>query len=229
MSHLEIIDSDRAILLRTIASKIHLNEYYMAGGTALSLQTGWRESYDFDFFVPKEFNTENLHLQLVTQIGKTRILNITTGTCDVSINGVQVTFFHYPNTMLKPYVSDNDFPGLNMASIDDIAAMKAVAIGGRGAKKDFFDLYQILQNTDFSAKDLVEGLYIKFGTNRDFSYIGMGLNYFDDADSEKLPETMVDYNWEEIKTYFSKFQNEFFEELNKIDIVDIQKRRERRI
>ncbi|MCD8230829.1 MAG: hypothetical protein LUD14_03235 [Clostridiales bacterium] len=222
MSHLEILDSDRIALLHTISSKINLSEYYMAGGTALSLQTGWRESYDFDFFVPESFNAENLYLQLATQVGKTRLLNITTGTCDVNINGVQVSFFHYPNTMIRSYVTDSDFPRLNMASIDDIAVMKAAAIGGRGAKKVFFDLYQILNNTDFSAKDLSEGLYIKFGVDRDFSYIGMGLNYFDDAESEKLPTTMIDYNWNDIKTYFSRFQDKFFEELNNIDIEDVQ-------
>ena len=37
-----------------------------------------------------------------------------------------------------------------MASILDIAVMKVTAIGGRGAKKDFFDLYNILISEDIS-------------------------------------------------------------------------------
>lgn len=39
-----------------------------------------------------------------------------------------------------------------MASILDIAVMKLVAIGGRGAKKDFFDLYNIIKNVIFLLK-----------------------------------------------------------------------------
>ena len=47
-----------------------------------------------------------------------------------------------------------------IVSVGDIAVMKIVAIGGRGAKKDFFDLYNIIkklysfmEEMDISLKD----------------------------------------------------------------------------
>ena len=53
----------------------------------------------------------------------------------------------YPNKIINELVEPQEMPKLKMASILDIAIMKVVAIGGRGAKKDFFDLYNIINIT----------------------------------------------------------------------------------
>lgn len=45
--------------------------------------------------------------------------------------------------IINEFVTTPDLPNLKMASILDIAIMKIVVIGGRCAKKDFFDLYII--------------------------------------------------------------------------------------
>jgi len=52
--HWEVIDKQRYNILKTIIEEISLENYYLAGGTALALQTGIRESFDFDFFVQNE-------------------------------------------------------------------------------------------------------------------------------------------------------------------------------
>lgn len=36
----------------------------------------------------------------------------------------------------------------------------------------------------------------------------MRLSYFEDAEDEILPNTFVEYNWENIKRFFIKFQKE---------------------
>lgn len=54
-----IFDRGRYELLKRISEIVSLDDYYMVGGTALSLQLGLRESYDFDFCVKNEFNNEN--------------------------------------------------------------------------------------------------------------------------------------------------------------------------
>ena len=53
-----IFDEERYQLLKNITETVSLNNYYMIGGTALSLQLGLRESFDFDFCVPEPFNNE---------------------------------------------------------------------------------------------------------------------------------------------------------------------------
>lgn len=202
-----IFDRNRYDLLKKLSEKVSINDYYMIGGTALSLQLGLRESYDFDFCVKKEFNNELL-LEEMKKLANVEVIQNQKGTCDVLLNGVQVSFFYYPNKVLKDFIKVEEMPNLKFASILDIAIMKLVAIGGRGAKKDFFDLYNIIKKCNINAYELVEGLKQKCGENINYVNIIMGLSYFEDAEDEILPNTFVDYNWKEIKKFFIEFQKE---------------------
>jgi hypothetical protein len=56
--HLEILDDNRKKIL-PLLSKID-GRFYLAGGTALALQIGHRDSIDFDFFTDSDINTEKL-------------------------------------------------------------------------------------------------------------------------------------------------------------------------
>ena len=212
-----IIDKDRYKLLKKITETISISDYYMIGGTALSLQLGLRESYDFDFCVPKIFNNELL-LQELKTIGEIEVKQNQKGTCDVILNGVQVSFFYYPNNLIKECVTTEEMPKLKMASVLDIAVMKLVAIGGRGAKKDFFDLYNIINKSDLTIDELIRGLIKKYGNKINYVNTIMGLSYFEDAEQEILPNTFVEYNWEDIKLFFISFQDKFQKKLEKYDL-----------
>lgn len=202
-----IFDKNRYDLLKKISKTISINDYYMIGGTALSLQLGLRESYDFDFCVKNEINNEML-LNELSSIGNIEVMQNQKGTCDILLNDIQVSFFYYPNKVLKDFVKVEEMPNLKIASILDIAVMKIVAIGGRGAKKDFFDLYNIIQKCDISTDELINGLKQKCGDNINYVNIIMGLSYFEDAEDEILPNTFVDFNWENIKKFFIEFQKD---------------------
>ena len=209
-----IFDKGRYELLRKISEIVSINDYYMVGGTALSLQLELRESYDFDFCVKSEFNNEIL-LDELKSIGNVEVVQNQKGTCDVLLNGVQVSFFYYPNKVLAEFTKAKEMPNLNIASILDIAVMKLVAIGGRGAKKDFFDLYNIIEKCNISINELVKGLKQKCGDNINYVNIIMGLSYFEDAEDEILPKTFVDYNWENIKKFFVELQKKIQKELER--------------
>lgn len=210
-----IIDKKRYKLLKSITEAVSIPEYYMIGGTALSLQLGLRESFDFDFCVPLQFNNEIL-LEELEKMGEVKIKQNQKGTCDVVLDGVQISFFYYPNKVINEFVHTTEMPKLKIASILDIAIMKIVAIGGRGAKKDFFDLYNIIKKCNISKEELARGLVQKCGEKTNYVNIIMGLSYFEDAEQEILPKTFVDYNWEEIKEFFINFQKEFQKVIEKI-------------
>ena len=212
-----IIDKDRYKLLKDIIDTINIPNYYMIGGTALSLQLGLRESYDFDFCVPENFNNELL-LKEIQTLGQTEVKQNQKGTLDVILNGVQVSFFYYPNPVIKEFVKVEEMPKLNMASVLDIAVMKVVAIGGRGSKKDFFDLYNIMNKSNITVDELAKGLVQKCGTNVNFANVIMGLSYFEDAEQEILPRTFVEYDWEEIKKFFINFQADFQKRLEILEV-----------
>lgn len=212
-----IIDENRYKLLKDITEIISIPNYYMIGGTALSLQLGVRESYDFDFCVTENFNNELL-LKEIQTLGKIEVKQNQKGTVDVILNGVQISFFYYPNYVIKEFVIVDEMPKLKMASVLDIAVMKVVAIGGRGAKKDFFDLYNIMSKTNITIDELAKGLLKKCGNNVNFANIIMGLSYFEDAEQEILPKAFVEYNWEEIKKFFIKFQADFQKRLEILEV-----------
>ena len=190
-----ILDNKRIELLRKIVKTV--NNYYMAGGTALSLQLNLRESFDFDFCVPDMFNSDVLISELKS-IGNIEVKQNQKGTVDVLLDGVQVSFFFYPNNLVDDIVNNNEIPDLKMASILDIAAMKIAAIGGRGMKKCNID-----------TEKLASAVIKKFGTNVNYVNMIMGLSYFEDAESEELPKTFVEYDWNTIKKHFIDIQPEF--------------------
>jgi len=61
-------------LLCKISAIKELNDFFLAGGTALSLQVGHRISYDLDFFLCGEFSNENI-LDSLEEIGKREIVS----------------------------------------------------------------------------------------------------------------------------------------------------------
>ena len=201
--HWEVIDNNRFEVLGKISKNISVKDYYMAGGTALSLQTGYRESFDFDFFTPSEFNTDLL-IEELSKIGELKVTNyMHDGTLHCLLDGVQVTFLRYRYPLIRPIVYTDRLPMVGLASIEDIAAMKMMAISQRGAKKDFYDLYCICQDCHFSLQDVFALLNSKYkNTNYNAAHIAMSLKYFDDAESQVLPKTFVKCDWDTIKKFF---------------------------
>ncbi len=213
-----IIGDNRYKLLKNITEAVSLPQFYMIGGTAASLQLGLRESYDFDFCVPEQFNNEVLLEELVA-LGDVKVKQNQKGTCDVILNGVQVSFFYYPNKVINDFVMTDEMPKLKIASILDIAIMKVVAIGGRGSKKDFFDLYNIMNKCDITIEEIAKGLIQKCGEQTNYVNVLMGLSYFEDAEQEELPKLYVECNWEEIKEFFMKIQQDFQRVIEKLILI----------
>ena len=218
--YFDILDPKRLAVLQTLCDIDIIRDFYLAGGTALSLQIKLRKSFDFDFFTEKHFNENVLYNTIKTLFpNKVDVITLNSGTCNLFVDGIQVSFFEYPYPMINPMISDPDMKNLFLASTDDIAAMKMAAIGDRGAKKDFFDLYQIFINTDLTSDKIIYCLRKKYGENFNFSYMLMGLDFFDDAEDETLPELFIKFDWNKTKKFFVQKKKElinlFYSEISK--------------
>ena len=99
--------------------------------------------------------------------------------------------------------------GINIAGVLDIAAMKIIAISQRGTKRDFVDMYFILQGVPFHK--VAEHMVRRFGKGRiNPIVIGKALVYFSDADSNPGPEYIGEaVEWEVIKTFFRQHAKQF--------------------
>lgn len=194
-------------VLEKICNQSFLAGFYLAGGTALALQLGHRKSIDLDFFTQDSFNPKTLLRELA--VFNPTVLQETTGTLDVMIDDVKVSFFEYKYPLLEQFT---EFSGILLASVLDIACMKFTAISSRGSRKDFIDLYFVL-NT-LSLNHIFEQFEIKF-QNIKYSrtHILKSLTYFVDAETDPDVDYLIPISWEEIKQSLTK---DVVEYMNKI-------------
>lgn len=113
--------------------------------------------------------------------------------CIYIVDGVKVDFVKYPYSLLKPVVEQDN---LRLASVEDIAAMKVAAIIGRGTRKDFIDIYFLLKI--FSLQEILDLYSSKYPDGTLFVAI-KSLTYFEDAESDPVPEMLEAVNWSEVK------------------------------
>ncbi len=175
-----------------------LNNAYLAGGTSLALRLGHRISIDFDFFSPVKFDPVKLADSLKT-IGKFEVDTATGITLIGQFNDVKFSYFGYDYPLLNP---TDIYQGIQIASIDDVIAMKLVAISDRNTKKDFIDLYTICHQ-GVSIEKMFEIYDQKYHVLQDNKYtLIKSMTYFEEADADIMPEMLAKISWDEVKKFF---------------------------
>lgn len=179
-------------LLKKIMSENIFSDFNLVGGTALALQIGHRNSVDIDLFGNVEIKPE-LFVEKLSEYGEVKVAQSIKNILITKINDIKVDFVHYNYPLLsEKLVIEN----IRMLSIKDIAAMKLNAIAGRGSKKDFIDLYFLLN--EFSIKEMVSFYENKYHDGSVFM-VQKSLTYFEDADTQLQPQMFLDFNWETCK------------------------------
>jgi len=183
---------------------------YLAGGTALTLQIGHRTSVDFDFYTPKRFGGGTLEKLIKKNLPKCRIkiLRDTNDTFEAILNSqVRLSLFYYDYKLLKnPVIAEN----IPIISLEDIAAMKLIAISQRGKRRDFVDFYYLLKIFDLrQIMQATEKKYPAFDI-----YHGLkGLLYFKDADDDleisRIKIFDKKLSWKKVKREIEKKVKEF--------------------
>lgn len=190
-------DTLRAIEL---AAKIPVVEKaYLAGGTALALQLGHRVSVDLDFFTPEKFEAKTVDTQL-QQYPEFVHEGVAWGTVWGRFKQTKFSLFYYEHPLVW---ESHPFMGLNLADTKDIAAMKIVAIGDRGTKRDFVDLWFLAK--EYSLDQILEFYEQKYNKlEANLYHIVRSLSWFEEAEREKEPLKMLkDVEWDEVKAFFA--------------------------
>lgn len=165
----------------------------LVGGTALALQYGHRSSVDLDFF-GKIPNNEDLHF-ILSSIGNFQIISETKNIKSYFLDNIKIDFVNYQYPWLDYPIFED---GIRLASFKDIAAMKVNAIEGRGTKKDFVDMYFLLQH--YNLNNILSFYEEKYPEHSIFRAL-MSMTYFEDAELQPMPKMFESINWEEIKKY----------------------------
>lgn len=91
--------------------------------------------------------------------------------------------------------------GIDLLDLRDIAAMKIQALGDRGARRDFIDLFFLAKT--YSLDEMLEFYNQKYGDLEEKIYhIIRSLDYFIEAETEGPPKMLINISWEEIMKFF---------------------------
>lgn len=174
--------------------------FYLAGGSALALHLGHRISVDLDYFTPRSFDAADLARRLARVgnfVQEQRKKDTLLGTFDQT----KVSFFRYA---YPPIAKSEMVLNTAIASVPDIGAMKLEAIGTRGRKRDFIDLYFIC-HAGHSLEQVLDWYRNKFsGVEVNLAHYLKALTYFEDAESDPMPRMLERVAWSEVKRFFEK-------------------------
>jgi hypothetical protein len=173
-------------VLKALQEKELFKNYFLVGGTALSLQLGHRISNDIDLFTRDDLNKDEI-LDFLNRDynGVYQIHNIQNTILQISIDGVKVDFVKYDYDLIEGVKSEE---GIRYLGKKDISAMKFMAISNRGDQaKDFVDIYYLLR--EITLNDMFEYYKQKYKQN-DVSQVKRSLVYFDDVSES---------NWASVK------------------------------
>lgn len=150
--HLNTVDPVLLDYLTRLMGNDCFKDFYLVGGTALSLQLGHRKSVDIDLFTGRLYGTVNLKEikdTLSNLFGKVKnidsldeqqmVYSLYVGDSDETMVKLDLC---YDEPLIFPLVETD---GIRMASDKEIAAMKLLAIVTGDRCKDFWDVHQLMK------------------------------------------------------------------------------------
>jgi predicted nucleotidyltransferase component of viral defense system len=206
MLHIETVEPRTLSVLKRLMEVKELSNFSLVGGTALSLKYGHRISIDLDLFYHKKFDQEIIIKSLIKKFGKgysTESRNTKWGIF-CYIEGVKVDIVYHPHPLIGAIEMVD---GIRMYSDEDIIAMKLNAILGRGKKKDFWDLHELLQH--YPLQKMSELHEAKFPQQNLLITIPQAITYFTDADESETPISLKKQTWEKVKKEIQKKVSEY--------------------
>ena len=203
MLSLQTVQPDTLELLKTLMRLPILSDLRLVGGTALALQYGHRRSVDLDFFGHTTENVDELTEAIREEVGHIQTLSATKRIKVYNIQNVKVDIVNYDYPWIDDAVIEGD---IRMASPKDIAAMKVNAVIGRGTKKDFIDIFFLLQHYTFD--ELLQFYKKKYPDGSEFRAL-LSMAYFADADLQAMPYMYENIEWSDIKQRIRKEQEQY--------------------
>ncbi|MBU2578974.1 nucleotidyl transferase AbiEii/AbiGii toxin family protein [Patescibacteria group bacterium] len=201
--------------LNVVFDEPKLNDFYLTGGTALSVYYfQHRISDDLDFFTANEPDKQFLHIfaeRLKTIVGANSYrfehpYDRNIFLFSIADSELKIEFTYYPFQQLEAPVI---YEGVRVDSLRDIAANKIMALIDRFDPKDFVDLFFILKQK--TLKEILYDMEKKF----DFTIeaLTLGSEFAKAQRIEALPKMIKSLTVEELKIFFAELAKTFREEV----------------
>ena len=173
-----------------------LQKFSLVGGTALALLYGHRSSIDLDLFCTEKFEHTLIEKELISEFGSDFFFESGHKSIGIfcNIRKIKVDIVYYPYQLIGEFVIEDK---IRMYSNADISAMKIQAILGRAKKKDFWDLYELLQH--YKLQQMIDWHKQKYPSQMLAISIPNAITYFVDADESETPVSFKNQTWDQIK------------------------------
>lgn len=157
------------------------------GGTAIAVRLAHRISVDFDLFLPRHFDPDELRRGTPLLLSG-EVVQVAPDTLTVRVDGVRVSLFGVELGVLDwpDVASDNRLP---VASLRDLAATKLNALLGRAESRDYVDIVALL-DAGIDLADALGGAEALYGSSFSAMLGLKALTSFEDGDLPSLPDTV---------------------------------------
>ncbi len=193
-------------VLKQLMEMPDLKDFSLVGGTALSLLYGHRKSVDLDLFSNKKFENTQV-INALQKKFKSSFNNRSTNPnfgIFCFIEDVKIDIIHHPHPLIRP---EKNIDGLRLFSTEDIIAMKVQAILGRGKKKDFWDIAELLNH--YTINDFVDFHKEKYASQNLVITVPQAISYFADAEESEDPISLKKQSWKGVQDFINKKVREF--------------------
>ena len=197
MLHTTTVHPTTLAILKKVMQMSAFQQFNLVGGTSLSLQIGHRISIDLDLFTFEDYDSQTL-IKALESLGEVDILVDKPPFLQVRLDNLKMDFLKFPYPLVKEY---NEIEGVRLVKLDLIAVMKFLAIARRGVKKDFVDLYFLLEK--YSITEIVHIFETRL-PHVDMFHVIKSLTYFDDAEIDVNPKMLIKVSWQTIKKVISQ-------------------------
>lgn len=186
------VDPATLAILKKVMQMPVFQPFNLVGGTSLSLQIGHRISIDLDMFTHLPYENATI-IEALKPLGQLDILVDKPPFLQVRLDDVKMDFLKFPYDFVQDFI---EVEGVRLVAIENRAIMKLLAIARRGVKKDFVDLYFILER--YTLAEIVQ-MFEKKLPNIDLFHIIKSLTFFGDAEPDADPKMLIKVNWKTVK------------------------------
>jgi hypothetical protein len=205
--HEEVLPRVQREGLRALGGAVTREGFHLAGGTAVAIHLGHRQSIDFDWFTPSALDDPlALAERLRSEVPGLQTKSIAAGTLHAQVQGVRCSFLSYRYPLLRPLVPWPEF-SCALASLEDLASMKLSAVAQRGARRDFLDVFAIGRH-GLGLRLMIALYQERYGIS-DVGHVLAGLSFTDDAEREPMPVMLTPMDWNAVKATLRSWVKEY--------------------
>ena len=194
-----------------------LENFVLVGGSALALRLEHRQSEDLDFFTHKDWFDKSRILSISNLFTDYKILLNGKEQIDLLCNKVKLSFMNASSNPVWRFLSpqtdseENKIGGINIATIDQLAAMKVHVLFLRSLFRDYYDNY-VLSKYHIGLERIYNNAS-KFIPGMSFRLFSTALTYTAGIKDENINYLKPKYKVtkSEIQAYFEKEIKEYIE------------------